>query len=103
MAQTRRRRKRNTFRNFERLMTRAILGTLAVFVMMLAAAAIGIGWLKWLLALLVLAISGLGFTLLVLKQEHRRRRSRWMLASFVSLLICTLASLLLGFPAPPLA
>lgn len=98
MAQTRR--KRNPFRKFERLMTRAILGTLAVFVMMLAAAAIGIGWLKWLLAILVLAVSGLGCTILVLKQEHRRRRSHWMLASFASLLVCTLASLILGFPAP---
>lgn len=98
MAQTRR--KRNPFRKFERLMTRAILGTLAVFVMMLAAAAIGIGWLKWLLAILVLAVSSLGCTILVLKQEHRRRRSHWMLASFASLLVCTLASLILGFPAP---
>lgn len=93
-------RKRSSFRSFERLMTRAILGALAVFVMMLAAAAIGIGWLKWLLAILVMAVSVLGFTILVLKQEHRRRRSHWMLASFASLLACTLASLLLGFPAP---
>lgn len=98
MAQTRK--KRNPFRSFEKLMTRAILGTLAVFVMMLAAAAIGIGWLKWLLALLVLAVSGLGCAILVLKQEHRRPRSRWMLASWTSLFICTLVSLLLGFPAP---
>lgn len=98
MAQTRR--KRNPFRKFERLMTRAILGNLAVFVMMLAAAAIGIGWLKWLLAILVLSASALGCAILVLKQEHRRPRSHWMLASFVSLLACTLASLILGFPAP---
>lgn len=98
MAQTRK--KRNTFRKFERLMTRAILGTLAVFVMMLAAAAIGIGWLKWFLAILVMAVSVVGFSILVLKQEHRRSRSRWILASFASLLACTLASLLLDFPAP---
>ena len=98
MAQTRK--KRNTFRKFERLMTRAILGTLAVFVMMLAAAAIGIGWLKWFLAILVMAVSVMGFSILVLKQEHRRSRSRWILASFASLLACTLASLLLDFPAP---
>lgn len=99
MAQTRRK-KRNTFRNFEKLMTRAILGDLAVFVMLLAVSAIGIGWLKWLLAILVLTVSSLGLAVLVLKQEHRRRRSRWMLASCASLLACTLVSLLLGFPAP---
>ena len=94
---------RNAFRKFERMMTRIILGTLAVFLMMLAASALGIGWLKWLLAISVILVSALGTALLVLKQEHRRRRSWWMLASFVSLLVCTLTSLLLGYPAPPVA
>ena len=102
MAQNNRR-KKNSFRKFERLMTRVILGTLVLFVLMLVAAASGIGWLKWLLAITVLLISAAGTALLVLKQEHRRRRSWWMLASFISLLACTLASLLLGFPAPPIA
>ena len=92
---------RSTFRNFERMMTRIILGTLVVFLLMLAAASIGIGWLKWLLAITVMLVSGLSCALLVLKQEHRRRRSRWMLAAFFSYLICTLFSLILGFPAPP--
>lgn len=97
------RRPRNTFRKFERMMTRVILGTLAVFVLMLAASAGGIGWLKWMLSLTVMLVSSLSCALLVLKQEHRRRRSWWMLASFVSFLACTLVSLLLGFPAPPIA
>lgn len=96
-------RRRNTFRKFERMMTRVILGTLVVFLLMLAASASGIGWLKWLLAVTVMLVSFLNCVLLVLKQEHRRRRSWWLLASFVSLLACTLTSLLLGFPAPPVA
>lgn len=96
-------RRRNTFRTFERMMTRVILGTLAVFLLMLVASAGGIRWLKWLLAITVMLVSLLNCALLVLKQEHRRRRSWWLLASFVSLLACTLASLLLGFPAPPAA
>ena len=97
------RRTRNTFRKFERMMTRVILGTLAVFILMLAASAGGIGWLRWMLSITVMLVSSLSCVLLVLKQEHRRRRSWWMLASFVSFLACTLASLLLGFPAPPIA
>ena len=97
------RRARNTFRKFERTMTRIILGTLAAFLLMLAVSAGGIGWMKWLLAICVMLASSLGCALLVLKQEHRRRRSWWMLASFASLLACTLVSLLLGFPAPPMA
>ena len=94
------RRSRNTFRKFERMMTRVILGTLAVFVLMLAASAGGIGWIKWMLAITVVLVSALSCALLVLKQEHRRRRSWWMLASFVSFLACTLVSLIAGYPAP---
>ena len=99
MAQNNRR-PRNAFRKFEQLMTRVILGTLLLFLLMLAAAAIGIGWLKWILAVTVLLLSGMGAALLVLKQEHRRRRSWWMLASFAGFLACTLVSLIVGFPAP---
>lgn len=99
MAQNKRK-QRNTFRKFERMLTRVILGAVVVFLLMLAAAANGIGWLKWLLALPVILVSGLGCVLLVAKQEHKRRRSWWMLASFIALLACTLVSLIVGYPAP---
>lgn len=99
MAQNKRREK-NTFRTFERIMTRSILGTLALFLLMLVSASGGIGWLKWTLALTVAALCAAGTVLLVLKREHRRRRSWWMLASFAGLFACTLVSLIVGFPAP---
>lgn len=102
MAQEKRVR-RNSFRKFEQLLTRAISGTLVVFLLMLAAAAMGIGWLRGLLAASVLIVSGLGLALLFLKQEHRRKRSRWMLAAFAALALCTLVSLLTGYPAPSLS
>lgn len=97
-----RRKKRNTFLKFERTMTRVIVSDLAVFLLMLFAAAGGIGWLKWLLGITVMAVSVLSTGLLVLKQEHKRPRSRWMLASFLGLFACTLVSLIVGFPAPPM-
>lgn len=96
----RRRRSRDTFRRLEKLLTKVIFGCLAAFVLMLFAAGFGVGWLKWLLAVPVLAVSALGAALLVLKQEHRKKRSWWMLASFASLFVCTLLSLILGYPAP---
>ena len=99
MAQNERR-QRNTFRKFEKLFTRVILGTLLVLLLMLVSAAVGIGWLKWILALTVLLVSGLGGAVLVLKQEHRRLRSRWMLCAFAAFILCTLVSLIVGFPAP---
>ena len=101
MAQNERR-QRNAFRRFEKQLTRVILATALAFLLMLTAAAFGIGWLKWLLAVTVLLVSSLGTALLVLKQEHHRRRSWWMLASFVSFILCTLVSLITGFPAPGL-
>ena len=94
-----RRRQQNTFRTLERMLTRVIFGTLALFLLMLVSAATGIGWLKWILAITVILVSGAGTALLVLKQEHRKRRSWWMLASFVGLLACTLVSLIAGYPA----
>lgn len=94
------RRPRNRFRRFEQIMTLVILGELAAFLLMLAASAFGIGWLRWTLSIAVLAVSAMGTALLVLKQEHRHPRSRWMSASFLGLFVCTLVSLLTGFPAP---
>ena len=102
MAQNKRR-SRDSFRKFERLMTRVILGLLVVFLLYLIAAANGIGWLKWLLAVPELLASAALCALLVLKQEHRRRRSWWMRASFIAFFACTLVSLIAGYPAPPVA
>ena len=99
MAQTNRR-KKNSFRKFESFLTRVILGELAGFLLMLLFAARGVGWLKWILAVAVLLVSGAGCALLISKQEHKRRRSWWMLASFAGMLLCTLVSLIAGYPAP---
>lgn len=94
------RRKKNSFRKFESFLTRVILGELAGFLLMLLFAALGIGWLKWILAVAVILVSGAGCALLVSKQEHKRRRSWWILAAFAGMLLCTLVSLIAGYPAP---
>lgn len=94
------RRKKNRFRKFESFLTRVILGELAGFLLMLLFAALGVGWLKWILAVAVILVSGAGCALLVSRQEHKRRRSWWMLAAFAGMLLCTLVSLIAGYPAP---
>ena len=99
MAQTNRK-KKNSFRKFESLLTKVIFGELAGFLLMLLFAALGIGWLKWILAVAVILVSGAGCYLLVAKQEHKRKRSWWMLAAFAGMLLCTLVSLIAGYPAP---
>ena len=92
--------KKNSFRKLEGMLTKVILGELAVFLLMLTAAGFGIGWLKWLLAVVVILVSGMGCFLLVAQKEHRKRRSWWMLAAFGGMLICTLVSLIAQYPAP---
>ena len=99
MAQTNRR-KKNSFRKFEGMLTRVILGNLAAFLLMLIFSAFGVGWLKWILAVAVILVSGAGCYLLIAKQEHKKRRSWWMLASFAGMLLCTLVSLIARYPAP---
>lgn len=89
------------FRQLERLLTMVIAAALALFVLMLIFAACGINWLKILLGLVIMAGCALGCALLILMQEHRRRRSWWMLSAFGSILLCTLVSLLVNYPAPP--
>ncbi len=93
-----RRKPRDTFRELEQLLTKIILGTAIVFVLMLAAGGNGVGWLKFTLAIPVLLVSGLGTALLIVNQEYKKRRSWWMLASFASLFVVTLVSLILKYP-----
>lgn len=96
-------RRRNSFKQLERSLTIVILAVCVLFVLTLAAGGMGIGWLKMIFGVLTILISGLGFTFLVLINEHKRRRSLWMLTAFASLLLCTLVSMLLNYPAPPVA
>lgn len=93
-------RHRNKFRELERGLTLVIFADLILFVLTLAAGGVGIGWLKVIVGILTIIISGLGCAFLVLINEHKRRRSWWMLSAFGSMLLCTLVSLITNYPAP---
>ena len=97
---TNRTRHRNKFRELERSLTMVIFADLVLFALTLAAGGVGIGWLKIVVGILTVLISGLGCTFLVLINEYKRRRSLWMLSAFGSMLLCTLVSLLTNYPAP---
>lgn len=97
---TKRQKRRNQFRQLERSLTMVIFADLILFILTLAAGGIGIGWLKVIVGLCTIVISGLGCTFLVLINEHKRRRSWWMLSAFGSMLLCTLVSLLMNYPCP---
>lgn len=93
--------KRPGYRQLERTLTMVIGAQCAMFLVMLLAAGFGILWLKILLGIAVMLVSALGGGLLILMQEYRRKRSWWLLSAFASLFACTLVSLIVGYPAPP--
>lgn len=92
--------RRRSFRQLEQTLTIVVLADLALFVLFLIASGLGIVWLKVVTAILTIVLSLLGGGFLFLIGEHTRIRSRWILTAFVGILICTLVSLIAGYPAP---
>ena len=70
------------------------------YLVYLLSAALGIVWLKVTGAIVTIVLSLAFLAFLVLFGEHKRRRSRWLICGFSGMLICTLVSLILGYPAP---
>lgn len=92
--------RRKRFQQLERALTLIICCDLVLFLLTLAAGGVGILWLKIVMGILTILLSGLGCGFLVLIHEHKRRRSWWMLSAFGSILLCTLVSLICNYPAP---
>ncbi len=90
--------KRDRYKEFEQLMTLALLGSTMLFVLYLVVAAAGIVWLKVILALVSIVIPLGGLGLLWMSRELLRPRSLWLTCGFFSVIACTLASLILAFP-----
>lgn len=97
---TKRRNNRRTFRQLEQQITKVIAVDAALFVLALIVSGLGITWLKVILAVATIALSALGCLFLVLIDEHKRRRSLWMLVAFGAILLCMVVSLLARYPAP---
>ncbi len=90
--------KRDRYRQFEQMMTVALLLSTALFLLYLVAAAASILWLKIILAVFVILIPVGGLFMLYSSKELLRPRSLWMSCGFFSIIACTLASLILVFP-----
>lgn len=92
--------KRNRYREMENLMTKIILADALVFILYLVCA--GFAWtvLKVITAIIAIFGSLLCVGWLYLTGEFTRRRSLWMVTAFISIVICVVVSLLLGYPGP---
>lgn len=90
--------RRNRYRIMERQMTLVLLANLTIFILYLLCAGAGIVFLKVVLGILSILIGALCVGFLHLSGELLKRRSLWMSVSAASLALCTLVSLLLGYP-----
>ena len=92
--------KPHRYKIMERIMTVALCADTLLFIFYLIAAGNGITWLKVILTLLCLGISGLMLWFLYATKELMRQRSLWITTGAAAIIICLLFSLLLNFPSP---
>ena len=93
----------NRYRKFDKLMTKVVIGDVFLFLVYLLSAFAGIGFLKILTAVVIIAGSALCIGYLYLTQEWLKKRSLWMTLSFASIILCTLVSLICKVPFGPVA
>ena len=84
----------------ESMMTKIILADALIFVLFLVSAGLGWSVVKVVAAIISIFGSLLCTGWLFLTGEFTRRRSLWMVMGFVSIVLCVLVSLLLGYPGP---
>ena len=88
------------YQQMERYMTLALIADAALFLVCLLFAGLGMIWLKVLLAVLIIILSGLCLGFLYISKELLRQRSLWMSVAAAAIGLCLLFSLLLNFPSP---
>lgn len=93
-------RNNNRYKQMERYMTYAILFSAVMFILFLVGSGSGTVWLKVVSAILSIGVSVLCLAFLYLSRELLRPRSLWITVSAVSIIVCILFSLMLGYPSP---
>lgn len=88
------------YQEMERYMTYVFLGDCAAFLLYLLFAGLGVIWLKVVLAILTILVSGLCIGYLYLTGELLKPRSRWMSVGFAAVVLCVLVSLICNYPSP---
>lgn len=86
----------NRYKDMERYMTYVLLTDLALFILYLCFSSII--WLKVILSILIILISGLSLAYLYITKELLKPRSLWMSTAAAAILVCLLFSLILNFP-----
>ena len=90
--------KPNSYQQFERQLTFALIGCAVVFVLYLIFAALGIIWLKVITAIITILLHCLCLVFLYMTQELLKQRSLGLTTGFLGIFLCTLVSLIANFP-----
>ena len=86
------------YKDFERLMTVALIASTVIFVLYLVVANVGIVWLKVLLAIIDMFLCIAGFAFLFISCELNKPRSLWITCGFLAIALCLLVSMILNYP-----
>ena len=92
--------KRMRYKTIEKYLTYTLLADVAVFVLYLLFAGLGVVALKVITSILIIGASGLSLVYLYMIGETKKRRSRWLVLGFLCILLCLFVSLILNYPAP---
>lgn len=92
--------KDRSFSKLEAYITKALLINLLLFILFLISSGIGVIWLKVICAIFSVLIPAMCILYLICVKEWRKRRAQWMVSASLSLLICTILSLILQYPSP---
>ena len=91
---------RRRYKDVERILTQILLGELVVFILYMIFAGLGLIGLKVATSILIAVASVLCLAFLYMCGEMFKRRSRWIMFGFASLLFLLLVSLILKYPSP---
>ena len=86
------------YKQMERTMCLVLLVNFTIFLFYLLFASLAIGFLKILTGIVSVLVGLLILAYLYMTKELLRRRSLWMGVSAVSIVLCTLVSLILNYP-----
>lgn len=92
--------KRRSYKKDERLLTRVLLADVAIFILYLLFAGLGVSALKVITAIIAIIGSLLCLGYLFMRGEIMKPRSRWMVYGFGAIVLLVLVSLILNYPSP---
>ena len=90
----------SSYRFFEQFLTITLFVSLAIFLLYLIMAGVGVLVMKIILAILDILLCAVCLFVLYSSKELLKPRSLWLTAAFCSIILCTLVSLICNYPCP---